>query len=82
MAKNVEALGMIETKGFIALVEASDHKIGSFSDLVLIYCCNYSPSQGRYTVAIMRVLGLAAMGSVLMLIMVVYLLGKKPKTAA
>ena len=24
MAKNVEALGMIETKGFIALVEASD----------------------------------------------------------
>ena len=65
----------------LALVEASDHKIGSFSDLVLIYCCNYSPSQGRYTVAIMRVLGLAAMGSVLMLIMVVYLLGKKPKTA-
>src|SRR5580698_6211038 len=66
----------------LALVEASEHKIGSFSDLVLIYCCNYSPSQGRYTVAIMRVLGLAAMGSVLMLIMVVYLLGKKPKTAA
>jgi ethanolamine utilization protein EutM len=24
MAKNVEALGMIETKGFVALVEASD----------------------------------------------------------
>ena len=65
----------------LALVEASDHKIGSFSDLVLLYCCNYTPSQGRYTVAIMRVLGLAAMGSVIMLIMVVYLLGKKPKPA-
>ena len=65
----------------LALVEASDHKIGSFSDLVLIYCCNYSPSQGRYTVAVMRVLGIAAMGSVLMLILVVYLLGKKPQTA-
>jgi protein SCO1 len=65
----------------LALVEASDHKIGSFSDLILLYCCNYTPSQGRYTVAIMRVLGLAAMGSVLMLIVVVYLLGKKPKLA-
>lgn len=65
----------------LALVEASDHKIGSFSDLVILYCCNYVPSQGRYTVAIMRVLGLAAMGSVLMLIVVVYLLGKKPKPA-
>jgi protein SCO1/2 len=65
----------------LALVEASDHKIGSFSDLVLLYCCNYTPSQGRYTVAVMRVLGLAAMGSVLMLIAVVYLLGKKLKPA-
>jgi protein SCO1/2 len=66
----------------LALVEASNHKIGSFSDLILLYCCNYTPSQGRYTVAIMRVMGLAAMGSVLMLILVVYLLGKKPKLAA
>lgn len=65
----------------LALVEASNHKIGSFSDLVLLYCCNYTPSQGRYTVAIMRVLGLAAMGSVFMLMLVVYLLGKKPKPA-
>ena len=63
----------------LALVEASDHKIGSFSDLILLYCCNYTPSEGRYTVAIMRVLGLAAMGSVFMLIIVFYLLGKKPK---
>jgi len=66
----------------LALVEASDHKIGSLSDLILLYCCNYTPSQGRYTVAVMRVLGLAAMGSVLMLIAVVYLLGKKPKLAS
>jgi protein SCO1/2 len=66
----------------LALVEASNHKIGSFTDLILLYCCNYAPSQGRYTVAIMRVLGLAAMGSVLMLAVIVYLLGKKPKFAA
>ncbi|HVW78690.1 MAG TPA: SCO family protein [Alloacidobacterium sp.] len=63
----------------LALVEASNHKIGSLSDIILLYCCNYTPSQGRYTVAVMRVLGLAAMGSVFMLVFVVYLLGKKPR---
>jgi protein SCO1/2 len=63
----------------LALVEASSHKIGSLSDLVLLYCCSYSPTQGRYTVAILRVMGLAAMGSVIALIGIFYLLGKKPK---
>jgi protein SCO1 len=66
----------------LALIEASDHKIGSFSDMVLLYCCNYSPSQGRYTVAVLRVMSIAAMGSVAALIMVLYLLGKKPKQLA
>jgi protein SCO1/2 len=63
----------------LAIIQASDHKIGSFSDMVLLYCCSYSPTQGRYTVAILRVMGIAAMGSVLALIGVFYLLGKKPK---
>ncbi len=65
----------------LALVEASNHKIGSLSDLVLLYCCNYSPSQGKYTVAVLRVLSLAAMGSVLVLIAVIYLLGRKTRQA-
>ncbi|HYK37587.1 SCO family protein [Alloacidobacterium sp.] len=65
----------------LALVEASNHKIGSFSDLVLIYCCNYSPTQGKYTVAVLRVLSLAAAASVLVLAFVLYFLGKKPKPA-
>ena len=62
----------------LALLEASDHKIGSLTDLILLYCCNYTPSQGRYTVAVLRVLGLAAMGSLAMLIGVLYLLTRKP----
>jgi protein SCO1 len=66
----------------LALIEASDHKIGSLSDMVLLYCCNYSPSQGRYTVAVLRVMSIAAMGSVAALILVLYLLGKKPKQLA
>lgn len=65
----------------LALVEASNHKIGSLSDLILIYCCNYSPTQGKYTVAVLRVLSLAAAASVLALAAVIYLLGRKPKAA-
>nr|WP_286676371.1 SCO family protein [Paracidobacterium acidisoli] len=63
----------------LALVEASNRHIGTLSDLVLLYCCSYSPTQGRYTVAILRVLGLAGMGSLLAVMMLLYLLSKKPK---
>lgn len=66
----------------LALIEASDRKIGSLSDMVMLYCCNYSPSQGRYTVAVLRVMGIAAMGSVGALIGILYLLSKKPKQLA
>ena len=36
------------------------------------------PSEGRYTVSVLRIMGLAAMGSVVALGGVIYLLGKKP----
>jgi protein SCO1 len=67
----------------LALIEASDRKIGSLSDLVLMYCCNYVPSQGRYTVAVLRVMGLAGMGSLAALVGMLFLLSRKPsgKTA-
>jgi protein SCO1/2 len=63
----------------LAIIQASTKHIGSFSDLVLLYCCNYSPSQGRYTVAVLRILGLAGVGSILAVILMLYLLSKKPK---
>jgi protein SCO1/2 len=62
----------------LALIEASNHHIGSLSDLILLYCCNYTPSQGRYTVAVLRVLGLAAMASLAMLATVLYLVTRRP----
>jgi protein SCO1/2 len=61
----------------MALIEASNHHIGSVSDLVLIYCCNYSPSAGKYTVSVLRVLGLAAMGTIMLLIVMFVLLTRK-----
>jgi protein SCO1/2 len=64
----------------LALIEASTRHIGTLSDLVLLYCCSYSPTQGRYTVAILRILGLAGFGSLLAVLFMLYLLSKKPKS--
>jgi protein SCO1/2 len=64
----------------LAVIQASTHHIGSVSDLILLYCCNYSPSAGKYTVSILRVMGLAAMGSLFMLVALLYALSRKPKT--
>jgi protein SCO1/2 len=66
----------------LALLEASDHRIGSPTDLILLYCCNYSPGEGRYTVSVLRVLGLAGMGSLFGLAGLLYLLNRKPKVKA
>jgi protein SCO1/2 len=63
----------------LALIQASSRHIGKLSDLVLLYCCSYSPTQGRYTVAVLRILGLAGVGSLLAVIAMLWLLSKKPK---
>jgi protein SCO1 len=63
----------------LAMVDASDHKVGSAADLFLLYCCSYNPSSGRYTVSILRVLGFAAMVTMLIVIGMLYLLTRKPK---
>jgi protein SCO1 len=47
--------------------------------MILLYCCNYSPSAGKYTVSVLRVMGLAAMGSLFMLVAMFYALSRKPK---
>ena len=66
----------------LALVEAGGHKIGSFTDLVLLYCCSYVPSEGRYTVTVLHVLALAAIAALASMALMFYLLAKKPKQAA
>jgi protein SCO1 len=63
----------------LAVIQASSHHIGSVSDMILIYCCNYSPSAGKYTVSILRVMGLAGMGSLFMLVALLYGISRKPK---
>jgi len=63
----------------LALLEASQKRISNPVDLLILYCCNYSPSSGRYTVAVERILGLAGMVSVLIVIGMIVLLTRKPK---
>jgi protein SCO1/2 len=65
----------------MALLDASEKKISNPVDLLILYCCNYSPAAGKYSVSVMRILGLAGMVSVLVVIGMLVLLTRKPKGA-
>jgi protein SCO1/2 len=43
----------------LALVEASQHKIGTAADRLLLLCYHYDPSQGKYTLAVVNSLRVA-----------------------
>jgi protein SCO1 len=51
----------------LGLVDASEHKIGSPVDAVLLYCCQYDPETGKYSLVISRVLKVGAAITVLSL---------------
>jgi protein SCO1 len=61
----------------LALVDASQHRIGTAKDMFLLYCCNYVPSVGRYTVDVLRLLGMAAMVTLVGMGAGIYLLTRK-----
>jgi protein SCO1 len=63
----------------MALLEASEKKISNPVDLLILYCCNYSPTAGKYTVSVIRVLGIAGMVTMVGLIGMVVLLTRKPR---
>ena len=52
----------------LGLVEASDNKIGSPVDQVLLFCFHYDPAEGKYGAAVMRIV---RAGGVLTLLLVV-----------
>jgi protein SCO1/2 len=58
----------------LGLVQASDEKIGSFVDPILLFCCEYNPMTGRYDLLISRVLALCAAVTILLLGGLVFLL--------
>lgn len=40
----------------LALIEASQNRIGTFTDQIMLYCYMYDPTKGRYSVAILNVM--------------------------
>ena len=62
----------------MALLDASAKKISNPVDLLILYCCNYNPVVGRYSVSILRILSIAGMFSVVAVMGMLILLTRKP----
>ncbi|HEX4650782.1 MAG TPA: SCO family protein, partial [Granulicella sp.] len=79
MAKYLSGIDYPSRDLRLALLNASEKKISNPVDLLILYCCNYNPVSGQYTVAVERVLGLAGMVSVGIVIGMIILLTRRPK---
>ncbi len=55
----------------LAMVEASEGKLGNIVDKLLLYCYQYDPTRGRYTLLVYRVLKLSAFFTVLLMATVI-----------
>ena len=51
----------------LALVDASQEKIGTLVDELLLYCYHYDPEKGKYSATVMRILRLAGVATLLCL---------------
>lgn len=49
----------------LALVQASNEKIGNFADAVILYCFHYDPAHGKYSLIITRIIKLSGVLTIL-----------------
>ncbi len=63
----------------LALIEASENKIGTFVDAATLYCLIYDPSTGTYGFAILRVLQIAGILTLLVLATTIALMVRREK---
>jgi protein SCO1/2 len=63
----------------LSLVEASNGKIGTPVDQVLLYCFHYDPAEGKYSAAIMNVLRLASAGVLMALVAFIALMIRRDR---
>jgi protein SCO1/2 len=61
----------------LSLIQASDNKIGTLADAVLLYCFHYDPATGKYSLIIGRVIQLAAGLTILLLVGMLLLLFRR-----
>lgn len=66
----------------LALLGASAHKISNPVDLLILYCCSYNPVVGKYSVSILRVLGIAGMLAIGLMVGMLVMLTRKPRSQA
>ena len=66
----------------LGLVEASEGRIGSPVDQVLLYCSQYDPATGKYSVIVSHVLKIAAAATVLSLAGLIFAMSLGRKRAA
>jgi protein SCO1 len=58
----------------LAIMDASQRKIGSLVDKFLLFCFHYDPAQGVYTVTIMKILRILAAATALGLGLAIYMM--------
>jgi protein SCO1 len=63
----------------LALVEASDHKIGTAVDQVLLACFHYDPSSGRYSMAVMTAVRAAGLAMVVLIAGAIVLMRRRER---
>ena len=61
----------------LSLIQASDNKIGTVSDAVLLYCFHYDPATGKYSVMIGRVIQVGGALTIVLLGGMLLLLSKR-----
>jgi protein SCO1/2 len=49
----------------LALVEASQNRIGNLADELLLYCYHYDPERGKYSATVLRILRLMGVATIL-----------------
>jgi protein SCO1/2 len=63
----------------LGIVEASQNRIGSLADQVLLYCYHYDPRTGRYGATITNIVRLAGLVTVIVMGSALVLLFKQEK---
>jgi len=65
-----------------AIVDASNGRVGSAVDSLLLFCYHYDPARGRYGVAIMRLIRAGGAATVLALGAFIFIMVRKEKQAS
>jgi protein SCO1/2 len=65
----------------LSLIQASNQKLGSVTDHILLYCFQYNPTTGKYSIAITRVLRAFAVVTVLVVAGFIFIESRRKRFA-